>query len=92
MGGGAALSRVTTQIVADATGLPLACLSTGEASLLGAAILARGLVETDTSLADLSEAMVPSARHLEPGAQASFYRDHYREYLRALPLQGARQS
>ena len=91
MGGGAALSQVTTRILADATGLPLACLSTGEASLLGAAILARGLVETNTSLADLSEAMVPSARRLEPGKHASFYRDHYGEYLRALPLQGARQ-
>ena len=37
MGGGAAASRVTTQLMADATGLPLACLNTSEASLLGAA-------------------------------------------------------
>ena len=92
MGGGAASSRVTTQILADATGLPLACLSTGEASLLGAAILARGLVETESSLADLSAAMVPPARRVEPGAQAPFYQEQYEEYLRSLPLQGARQS
>jgi xylulokinase len=92
MGGGAASSQVTTQILADATSLPLACLGTGEASLLGAAILARGLVETESSLADLSAAMVPPARRVEPGAQAPFYREQYEEYLRALPRRGARQS
>jgi xylulokinase len=92
MGGGAASSRVTTQILADVTGLPLACVDTGEASLLGAAILARGLVDTDMSLADLSEAMTRPARRVEPGTQASFYRDQYQQYLHTLPLQGARQS
>ena len=92
MGGGAALSQVTTRILADATGLPLACLSSGEASLLGAAILARGLVEPHRSLAELSEAMVPPARPLEPGEHAAFYRDQYQEYLCALPRQDARPS
>lgn len=84
LGGGAASSRVTTQILADVTDLPLACEPTGEASLLGAAILARGLLEPDTSLAELSEAMLPSARHVEPGAAAGFYREQFNRYLRSL--------
>ena len=71
MGGGAAGSRITTQIIADATGVPLACLENSETSLLGAAILARGLVEARTSLAELSSAMVPPARLVEPGAETN---------------------
>lgn len=89
MGGGAAASRVTTQVLADATGLPLACLTSGEASLLGAAILARALVERDAALENLAEAMTPAARQLEPGSHARFYRDQYQQYLQALPLQRA---
>lgn len=92
LGGGAGSSRVTSQILADVTGLPLACWSNGEASLLGAAILARGLLDTKTSLAELSDAMLPPARRVEPGANASFYREQFREYQRSLPLAQARPS
>ena len=66
MGGGAAGSRTTTQIIADVTGVPLACLNNSETSLLGAAILARGLVEESASLVELSLAMAPPARRVEP--------------------------
>ena len=90
MGGGAAASRVTPQIIADVTGLAVSCLKSSEASLLGAAILARGLIDTRSSLADLSEAMVPSARHVDPGVQTAFYQEQYQDYLRSLPLQQAR--
>ncbi len=92
VGGGAASSGVATQILADATGLPLACLETGEASALGAAILARGLVDRTASLADLSETMSPRGRPVEPGSDAPFYREQYQQYLLSLPLREARPS
>ncbi|MHB8973010.1 MAG: xylulokinase [Pirellulaceae bacterium] len=90
MGGGAAGSHSTTQIIADVTGVPLACLENSETSLLGAAILARGLVEARTSLAELTSAMVPPARLVEPGAEKTFYQGKYEQYLSSLPLQQAR--
>ena len=87
LGGGAASSRATTQILADVTGLPLACLPTGEASLLGAAMLARGLLEPTVSLAALSEQMLPPARRVEPGPNSTFYRHRFQHYANSLPLQ-----
>jgi xylulokinase len=90
LGGGAAHSRITTQIIADATGVPLACMENSETSLLGAAILARGLVEARTSLAELASAMVPPTRLVEPGAETPFYQDKYEQYLSSLPLQQSR--
>ncbi len=90
MGGGAAGSRTTTQIIADVTGVPLACLNNSETSLLGAAILARGLVEESASLVELSLAMAPPARRVEPGALATFYQDKSEQYLSSLPLQQVR--
>jgi sugar (pentulose or hexulose) kinase len=87
MGGGAAGSGVTTQIIADVAGVPLVCLENSETSLLGAAILARGLVEARTSLVELSSDMVPPARPVEPGAETTLYQDKYGQYLRSLPLQ-----
>ena len=85
LSGGAASSRVTAQVVADVTGLPLQCVSAGQASLRGAAIIARGLLEQERSLVDLVEAMVPPLRVLEPGADAPFYQEQYRHYLHSLP-------
>ena len=45
MCGRAASSRVTPQIIADTVGLPVDCAALPETSSLGAAILARALVE-----------------------------------------------
>lgn len=87
VGGGAAGSQCTTQILADVTGLPLACPTASQASLLGAAILARGLLEPESSLAVLAEGMAPPTRRVEPGAHAPLYRQLYQHYIRALPLQ-----
>ncbi|MHB8861054.1 MAG: xylulokinase [Pirellulaceae bacterium] len=92
IGGGAAGSRVTTQIIADVTGVPLACLQNSDTSLLGAAILARGLVEPHTSLAELSAAMVPLPRSVEPGIETAFYHDKYEQYLNSLPTAQVRSS
>jgi xylulokinase len=86
IGGGAAASRVTTQLLADVTGLPLACQGTGEASLLGAAIIARGLLEPKASLAELSVEMAMPALRVEPGAGCSVYRELFEQYVRSLPM------
>jgi L-xylulokinase len=82
IGGATAASRVTTQIIADVTGLPLACFGLGAGSVLGAAMLARGLVEAGRSLADLSQAMLPVSRVVQPGAEAEFYAGRFQQYAR----------
>jgi sugar (pentulose or hexulose) kinase len=85
MSGGAAGSRVTPALLADITGLPLLCFAEGDASLIGAAILARGLLEPKQPLALLAEAMGPSCQEVQPGAQAGFYQQQYQRYLASLP-------
>jgi sugar (pentulose or hexulose) kinase len=84
MGGATAASRVTTQIIADATGLPLVCFGEGSGSALGAAILARGLLETERSLANLSEEMLPQTRLVKPGTNKSLYSERFKAYLEEL--------
>jgi xylulokinase len=85
LGGGAAKSLVTPQILADVTGLGLDVCTGTEASLRGAAVLARGLLEPEATLADLAQAMMPPARSIEPGPDMPFYQVQYRHYLSALP-------
>ena len=84
MGGAAAASRVTPQILADVAGVQVDCLTEPAGSVLGAAILARGLEEPGRSLADLAEEMVPRARSLGPGPDAALYAEQFKEYLRSL--------
>ena len=86
-GGTAAASQVTPQLLADVTELPLACLSAGAGSLLGACIVARGLQEPQRSLADLADEMLPPARQVQPGPNAAFYAEPFAEYLHSLPLE-----
>jgi sugar (pentulose or hexulose) kinase len=83
--GGAAHSRITPQIVADVTGLPLTCCATGSESVSGAAIVARGLLEPERSLAELAGEMPPAARHVSPGPEAALYARLYKSYLHSLP-------
>lgn len=87
MSGAAAAGQVTPQIIADVTGLRLACLGSGASSLLGAVILARGLLEPRRSLAELAEEMVPKAREFRPGANAALYAGRFAEYLKSMPWQ-----
>ena len=68
MCGKAASSRVTPQIVADTTGLTVDCSTLTEASSLGAAVLARLLLEPASDLAALADAMKPPMRRVLPGA------------------------
>jgi sugar (pentulose or hexulose) kinase len=92
LGGGAASSGATKRILADATGLPLVCSSSGDATLLGGVILARGLLEKGTSLTDLADTMLPRAHRVRPGAQAAFYQQQFQAYLRSLSQSQAGQS
>jgi len=81
MTGGAAASRLTPQIVSDATGLPLACATESEMSALGAAMVARGLLEPSVELARISQEMAPPVQTFQPGPDADFYRQLFEEYL-----------
>jgi len=82
LSGRSAASRVTAQILADVTGLPLACAD-NSGSPLGAAILARALLEPSCSLEVLSTEMAPAAHQVEAGATAAFYREQSRRYVQA---------
>ena len=85
VGGGAAESPTTAQILADITGVPLTCVGYRDTSLLGAAMLARGLVEPNASLIDLADSMRPPAVELLPGANRPLYGELYRHYVESLP-------
>ena len=85
MTGGAAASRVTPQIVSDATGLPVARTAESEMSALGAAMIARGLVEPTLDLARISDEMAQPVQVFEPGANADVYRQLLDAYVASLP-------
>jgi xylulokinase len=85
MCGGAAASRLAPQIVADATGLPVSCVTERAVSAHGAAVVARALAEGSRDLAGLSTQMAPPVRSVEPGAAAPLYRQLLNEYVASLP-------
>ncbi len=89
IGGGAAASAITPQILADISGLTLLCFPGSDPTPLGAAVIARGLLEPDQSLSTLAQEMGPPSREITPGPNQSFYRQAYREYLASLPLASA---
>jgi xylulokinase len=82
--GGAAHGGMTPQILTDLTELPLVCCDPGAGSALGAAIVARGLLEPNRSLADLARLMTPPARELAPGPNAALYATVYQQYMQSL--------
>jgi xylulokinase len=85
MTGGAASSQVTPQIIADVTGLPVACTNVSEGSLWGAVVLARSLIDEGESLEHLSEHMALPSRSILPGADQAFYQEIYQQYSSTLP-------
>ena len=85
MTGGAAGSSVTPQIVSDMTALPLVCSTESEMSAFGAATIARGLIETDTDLADLAARAAPPSRTVMPGKDVALYQRLFEKYLAVLP-------
>lgn len=84
MCGKAAASVVTPGIVADTTGLPVDCVTVPETSSLGAAMLARGLVEPEAGLAKLADAMKPPLRRVVPGPGAVAAHARLEEYISSL--------
>ena len=92
MCGGAAASRVTPQIMADATGLSIECAAESDTSALGAAIIACALTEPSADLVSLSEAMRPPVRLFRPGGDAALYRQLFNEYIASLPMTCSQKS
>ncbi len=81
MCGKAAASAVTPGIIADTTGLPVDCVTIPETSSLGAAVLARGLVEPEQGLVALADEMKPPVRRVEPGSGSTAAREMLHEYI-----------
>jgi len=81
--GAAARSRVTPQIIADVTDLPVTCLVEHDTSAFGAAILARGLLELDAPLQAIAADMQAGTRTVAPGPQHDLYTALLEEYLDA---------
>ena len=81
MCGAAAASRFTPQIVADVSGLPVACVKEPAVSAFGAATIARTLVEGDADLSSLARELAPASQTLTPGSGAPVYRRLYERYL-----------
>jgi sugar (pentulose or hexulose) kinase len=84
MCGQAGASRVTPQIMADVTNLPVACTVHSHASALGAAVIARGLLEPDRPLDQLAEAMALPTRQVLPGSAAVVYAKLRQQYMVSL--------
>ena len=80
MSGKASASRATRQIIADTTGLPICVAGEEETSALGAAVLARGLVD-DKSLSQLSAEMTRLRQTVEPSSERAIYQQMFAEYL-----------
>jgi xylulokinase len=85
LGGAPAASSVTPQILADVTGLPLACSQAPAASALGAAIVAQGLLEPERSLADIAVRMMAPHRLVKPLADRQLYAEGFEEYCKSIP-------
>lgn len=83
LGGGAAASAITAQMIADATRLRVRCYR-GSSSALGAAILARALLEPNRSLPALAEEMTQPGQRVEAGTDAALYATLQKEYERFL--------
>ena len=81
MCGSAAAGRNTPQVIADIVNLPIACVEACDVSALGAAVIARSLVDSDTDLASIARRWAPSGRTVSPSERAPAYRDLLREYF-----------
>jgi sugar (pentulose or hexulose) kinase len=86
LSGGAASSRVSPQIIADVTGRPVAAVTEPAVSALGAAILARAMVEPDRGLRESAEALASASRKFAPGPHARAYDALLRRFLAETPL------
>jgi len=90
MCGGASQSRVTPQIVADVTHRPVTCPQETEISAFGAAIIARAMIEKNTTIEKLFESMAGNKREIKPGKNAGDYAPMVKEYIQAVDAAGER--
>jgi xylulokinase len=81
LSGGAASSRVTPQIIADVTARPVAAVTEPAVSALGAAILARAMVDPGSGLRELAGGLSSASRRFLPGPNASTYRGLLERFL-----------
>lgn len=81
LSGSAAESRVTPHIIADLTGLTVGCCTRSAASVWGAAVLARAMVEPQAELASLAAAWASDSIAVRPGADREAYRALLTRYL-----------
>lgn len=81
MCGSAAASRLTPQVIADVIGQPVACVNVFDVSALGAAAIARALVEPNADLARLACTAAPTERICRPGPDAPNYALLLERYL-----------
>ena len=86
IGGGAAASAITPQLLADISGLPLRCLAGADAAVIGAVIVARALLDREPSLSALSREMGPPSHEVIPASDRSLYQRGFEGYLESLPL------
>jgi len=85
MCGKAASSEVTPQVIADTTGRAVLCSALAETTCLGAAVLARVLLEPRSDLAAMADAMKPSMRRVSPGPDAGPAKVRLQRYLAGVP-------
>lgn len=84
MCGSAAASRQTPQIIADIVQCPVACVSAFDVGSLGAATVARALIEKNRSLSDLASDGPPLGRTFLPRPDMAPYqalRQRYQQHL-----------
>ena len=84
MSGKAAASSVTPGIIADTIALPVDCVAVPDVSSLGAAVLARALVEPGAGAAELADAMKPRVARIEPGPGRAEAQARFEEYVRSV--------
>jgi sugar (pentulose or hexulose) kinase len=89
MCGGAAGGRGAPQIIADVARLPVSCVETPDVSALGAAMLARSLVDSGSTLGEIARQWTPARRMVAPSEQAGLYdkvREEYSSIFRSIPV------
>jgi xylulokinase len=80
MCGSAAGGRNTPQIIADIANLPVCRVEVSDVSALGAAMIARKLVDAETPLADIARQWSPARGTVQPSNPAA-YRELLQDYF-----------
>lgn len=83
MCGSTAAGRHTPQIIADVTRLPIRCIEAADTSALGAAMIARSLVDA-TDLATIGRQWAPTHRTVDPAEGIAGYDDLLDDYFSLL--------